>query len=114
VLSDELVKRLLEFRRERDWEQFHTAKNLAGSIVIEASELLEKYQWAADAEIGTISAERRSEIADEIADIAILLTYLAHDLSLDFESIVTTKLQRNGEKYPVGKSKGKATKYDRL
>jgi len=114
VISDKLVKRLLKFRSERDWKQFHTSKNLAGAISIEAAELLEKYQWTTDADIAAINTERKAEIADEIADIAILLTYLANDLSLDFESIVAAKLERNGEKYPVAKSKGKFTKYDRL
>ncbi len=114
MISDKLVKRLLEFRRERDWEKFHTARNLAGAIAIEASELLEKYQWAADSDVATINAERKAEIADEIADIAILLTYLAHDLSLEFDAIVAAKLQRNGDKYPVATSKGKSVKYDRL
>lgn len=114
MISEKLVKRLLEFRSERDWEQFHTAKNLASAISIEAAELLEKYQWAADVDIATINIEQKAEIAEEIADIAILLTYLAHDLSLDFESIVAAKLERNGDKYPVTKSKGKSAKYDRL
>ena len=114
MISDKLLERLLDFRRARDWEQFHTARNLASSIVIEASELLEKYQWGTDAEIATINTERKEEIADEIADIAILLSYLAHDLSLDFEGIVSAKLEKNQEKYPVEKSKGNSLKYDRL
>jgi len=81
---------------------------------VEASELLEHYQWASDADLARISAERRQDIADEIADIAILLTYLANDLAFDLEEIVRTKLKKNAEKYPVAKSKGISRKYDRL
>lgn len=114
MISDALRLRLLEFRRDRDWEQFHSPKNLAAAISVEAAELLEHYQWAADSEVVQVTAERRADIADEIADIAILLTYLANDLSFDLETIVESKLKRNAEKYPVAKSKGKSLKYDRF
>jgi len=114
VISDQLKAQLLEFRRARDWEQFHSPRNLAAAMNVEASELLEHYQWASDADITRISVERRSDIADEIADIAILLTYLANDLSFDLEEIVMAKLKKNAEKYPVAKSKGTSRKYDRL
>lgn len=114
MISDRLLKRLLEFRREREWEQFHNARNLATAISVEAAELLEKYRWANDANVASINSERRADIADEVADIAILLSYLANDLSLDFETIVAAKIARNAEKYPVEKARGRSAKYDRL
>ena len=114
MISDKTLERLLAFRRERDWEQFHTFNNLAISISLEAAELLEEVQWTPDTEIsGAISARRR-EISDEIADIAIYLTYMAHDLKLDIDDCVRVKLAANELKYPVDRAKGRSDKYDRL
>ena len=114
MLSDQLLQELLAFRKERDWEQFHNLRTLSTSIALEAAELMEHTQWAADTELPAVAAERREAIGEEIADIAILLTYLTHDLGIDLEEAVRGKLRKNGEKYPVAKAKGVATKYDRL
>lgn len=113
-VSDNLLKVLLEFRRERDWEQFHTPRNLAASISIEAAELLECFQWAKDGELAALVETERNSIQDEIADIAILLTYLCHDLGVDVEQAVQTKLAENARKYPVELARGNARKYDRF
>ena len=114
MISPPLLGKLLAFRSERDWEQFHNLRTLSTSIALEAAELAEFTQWASDAEISEIARARRDEISQEIADVAILLTYLAHDLGIDIDQAVAEKIQINAERYPVGKAKGTARKYDRL
>lgn len=113
-LPQPLIDQLLEFRRARDWEQFHSAKNLAVAISVEAAELLQCFTWAAGAEVATIAEDNRDEISNEIADIAILLAYLAHDLSIDLDLAVKKKIQLNAEKYPVDKARGSNKKYTKL
>lgn len=114
MLSNTLLEVLLEFRRERDWEQFHSARNLAASISVEAAELLESFIWASDEQVQEIVRSRHAEITEEIADIAILLTYLAHDLSIDINAAVMRKIQVNATKYPVEKARGSNKKYSDL
>ena len=114
MISRPLLEKLLAFRTTRDWEQFHNLRTLSTSIVLEAAELAEFTQWASDAEIAEITRQRRIEITQEVADIAILLSYLVHDLGIDLEKAVADKLEVNGQRYPVEKSKGTAKKYDRL
>ena len=91
---------------ERDWQQFHSPENLAKSVSIEAAELLECYQWNADAD--------RDEVAGELADVLTYALHLADRLDLDPEEIIRAKLERTRAKYPVEKAKGRSTKYDRL
>lgn len=108
MVRKETVDALLAFRRERDWEQFHTPKNLAIAISVEAAELLEQFQWTIGPDgSGVPSSER---VREEIADVAILLTYLAHDLGVDLDAAVAHKLVLNGQRYPVATSRGNATK----
>lgn len=114
MLPEQTIDRMLVFRRERDWEQFHTPKNLAIAIAVEASELLEQFQWTPDSERAETVADRMPRIRDEIADVAILLSYLAHDLGIDIDTAVNTKLASNAVRYPANKSRGKAVKYDEL
>ena len=114
MLSKTLLEALLQFRRERDWEQFHSARNLAASISVEAAELLESFIWASDEQVQEIVRSRHAEITEEIADIAILLTYLAHDLSIDIDAAVKNKIQANAMKYPVEKARGSNKKYSDL
>jgi dCTP diphosphatase len=114
IVSKEILAMLLEFRRERDWEKFHTPRNLSAALTVEAAELLESFQWARDADLSELVAERRAAIEDEIADIAILLSYLCHDLNIELDVAVQSKLERNREKYPTHLARGKSTKYDRL
>lgn len=104
MANDEVLRTLREFVRERDWAQFHTPENLAKSVSIEASELLECFQWSADA-----STER---VSDELADVLTYCLLLADRLGLDSDEIVLEKLARTREKYPVEKAKGRSTKYD--
>lgn len=114
MLSKTVLAALLEFRRARDWEQFHSARNLAASISVEAAELLEPFIWASDEQVQEIVRSRHAEITEEIADIAILLTYLAHDLAIDIDAAVRKKIQVNATKYPVEKARGSNKKYSDL
>src|SRR5690606_30680187 len=114
MISRALLERLLAFRAEREWGQFHNLRTLSTSITLEAAELAEFTQWAKDAEIPAIAEEKHAEISREVADIAILLSYLVHDLGIDLEKAVAEKVEFNAKRYPVEKSKGSAKKYDQL
>jgi NTP pyrophosphatase (non-canonical NTP hydrolase) len=114
MISSTLLDALLAFRRERDWEQFHTIRNLSSALCVEAAELLDLFRWAHDSDITTIVKNKRHEIENEIADVAILLSYLCNDLNISVEDVVGKKLEINREKYPVESSKGTSTKYNRL
>lgn len=114
MISKELIEALVEFRRERDWEQFHTVRNLSAALCVEASELLDEFRWARDSDMDAIIEQQRSEIESELADVAILHAYLCHDLNISIEDAVRKKLEQNRLKYPVEKSKGVATKYDKF
>lgn len=114
MISEKLKSRLLEFRTEREWEQFHDPRNLCAALAIEAAELQELYLWAKDGDLEQRSLEQREQIKHEISDIAILLTYLCHDLKIDLETSIANKIALNELKYPVEKSRGVSTKYDKL
>jgi dCTP diphosphatase len=114
MISNTLLVALLTFRRERDWEQFHTVRNLSSALCVESAELLDLFRWARDSEITAIAEQQRSEIESEVADVAILLTYLCHDLEISLEDVVRKKLEVNRKKYPVENSKGTSKKYNRL
>lgn len=108
---DRLEKKINDFRDARDWRQFHNEKDLAISISLEASELLELFQWSSSEE--TIQT-KRNEIEDELADVLIYSMMLASNLDLNVEEIILNKLKKNSEKYPVEKSKGSKQKYTDL
>ncbi len=114
MISKSTLDELLTFREARQWEQFHTPKNLAIALSVEAAELLETFQWTKEDGVSAIDAKRLASVEDEVADIAILLTYLVHDLHLDLDMIVRTKLRLNDKRYPVERTRGNATKYDAL
>lgn len=106
-----VIDALLQFRNERDWEQFHDSKNLALAISIEAAELNELFLWKKDTESENVKIEK---IKEELADILSFSFLLAEKHNLDIFEIVLEKIKRNGEKYPVEKAKGTAKKYDEL
>lgn len=113
MISDTVLKELLEFRRKRNWEQFHRPKELAAALTIEASELLETFQWKTDEEVtALLNSPSRERVHDEIADVAIVLSYLCHDLDIDLDAAMRSKLKKNEAKYPIDKSYGNAKKYD--
>jgi NTP pyrophosphatase (non-canonical NTP hydrolase) len=107
----EIVNKLIEFRNERDWEQFHDSKNLALALFLEAAELNELFLWKKDSEAEAVNQERLKE---ELADILAYAFLLAEKHNLDIFEIVREKIERNGEKYPADKSKGTAKKYNEL
>jgi len=112
MIKAELLQRLIEFRRERDWEQFHSPKDLAISLSIEASELLEWFQWKNDDEIALqLNSDKREALEDEVADVVAYLTYLCHDIGLDINKAVAAKIDKNAQKYPIDKVKGRSDKY---
>lgn len=110
-----ILDMLLKFRRERDWEQFHRPKELAISIMLEAAELLEEFQWKTDEDIKRHLKEGGLEnVKDEVADIAVYVLLLSHDLGIDLLDAIRKKLRKNEKKYPVEKAKGSAKKYDKF
>lgn len=114
MISRDLLNELLKFRQERNWEQFHTPRNLSAALCVEAAELLDHFRWARDSDIDSIIKKQQAEIEDELADVTILLTYICHDLGISIEDAVSNKLKMNRMKYPVEKAKGNFTKYDKL
>ncbi|WP_284451839.1 nucleotide pyrophosphohydrolase [Methylophaga thalassica] len=113
MIETELLKQLIEFRRERDWEQFHNPKDVAISLSIEASELLEWFQWKTAEQVQQrLASDKREELEDEIADVAVYLAYLCHDLNIDLNQAIKNKMQKNAAKYPRDKVKGRNDKYD--
>jgi NTP pyrophosphatase (non-canonical NTP hydrolase) len=111
---DDLTKRIVEFRDERDWKQYHSARNLAASISIEAAELLELFQWSSDASIAADVEVRRADLERELADVLIYSLLLAHDTGVDAVAAVEAKLAENAAKYPTEKARGSRTKYTEL
>ena len=101
-----LKKEILDFSNERDWDQFHSPENLAKSISIEAGELLECFQWSSD--------YNKNNVCEELADVITYCIMLADKLDVSIEDIVLDKLEKTKRKYPVEKTKGVSTKYDKL
>ena len=101
-----LKNKVLKFIDDRDWDQFHSPDNLAKSISIEAAELLECFQWGNEYELEAVT--------DEMADVFIYLLDLANKLNVDLIDIADKKMDKNALKYPVDKSKGKSSKYNKL
>jgi dCTP diphosphatase len=110
----EITEKIKRFRDERDWMQFHDPKNMAVSIILEASELLEHFQWKTTEEVEKYSRQNAAEIKDEIADIALYLFELADNLGINLIDAMGQKLKKNEMNYPVEKAKGKHTKYTKL
>jgi dCTP diphosphatase len=111
---EHIAGKIRAFRDARDWMKFHTPKNLAISITLEASELLEHFQWTTPEESHSHASSVKSAIADEMADVAIYLIELADILGIDLERAIHHKLDKNAAKYPVEKAHGNATKYTKL
>lgn len=103
---EEVIKRIIKFRDDRDWKQFHTPENIAKSISIEAAELLENFQWNSNYD--------KEAVVEELADIMIYCILLADVLDVDIAEIINEKISKNEAKYPVNKSKGSSKKYTEL
>lgn len=109
-----IQEKIRRFRDERDWMQFHDPKNMAVSIIIEASELLEHFQWKTKKEVEKYVMENKGDIQDEIADIALYLFELADNLEINLTDVMQKKINKNEQKYPVEKARGRHTKYNKL
>ena len=112
----ELTLALREFARERDWDKFHTPKNLAMALMVEAAEIAEHFQWAGsgDPEVDAMTAEKREAVAMEIADTMLYLLRLADVLKIDPVLAATRKMELNASRYPIDKAYSRALKHDRL
>ncbi|KPJ91105.1 MAG: nucleotide pyrophosphohydrolase [Gammaproteobacteria bacterium SG8_11] len=107
----QLKIRLREFAEERDWDQFHSPKNLSMALIGEAAELVEHFQWSTQAQSSNVSHEQLSEIELELADIFLYLVRLADKLNVDLLKAASKKIEINAQKYPAHKVKGKSDKY---
>jgi NTP pyrophosphatase (non-canonical NTP hydrolase) len=108
----ELKRRLRKFVRDRDWEQFHSPKNLAMALSVEAAELVEIFQWLTEAESAVLDKDRRQRAEAELADILVYLVRIADRLDVDLLQATARKLEENARKYPAERVRGKALKYD--
>jgi len=111
---DSLVKKIAQFRDERDWKQFHNPKDCAISLSLEAAEVLEHFQWKSKEEMAEYVLKNRNEIAEELADVLYWVLLMSHDLDIDIVKTFNKKMEKNARKYPVEKAKGKHTKYSKL
>ncbi len=111
---EELTKLITAFRDERDWKKFHNPKDLAIDISIEAAEVLEHFLWKSKEEIDKYVVDCKEDIADELADVIYGVLLMSHDLNINISDAVEEKLRKTSIKYPVEKSKGKHTKYNKL
>ena len=109
-----ITEKIKKFRDERDWMQFHDHKNMAISIILEASELLEHFQWKTKDEVEAYAKDHKLQIEEEIADIALYLFELADNLGVNLPEAMDKKLEKNSQKYPAEKARGKHTKYNKL
>lgn len=109
--NESIMSKINQFRDDRNWRQFHNEKDLAISISIEASELLELFQWKSSTEV---KDKKLSRIKEELADVLIYSYMMADNIDLDVEEIISEKLKLNEKKYPVDKAKNKNDKYTEL
>ncbi len=108
---DDLNKALRLFVKERDWEQFHSPKNLSMALSVETAEVVELFQWLTQEQSKNLSPEKRQALADEIGDVLIYLTMLADKFGIDPMEAAKEKMKKNIVKYPANKVKGKSGKY---
>ena len=108
---DELIQAIRAFNQERDWERFHTPKNLAMALCVEAGEIVEQFQWLTQEESDHLSPETLNRVRDEIGDVLIYLLNLADRLGIDPLQAARDKLDQNREKYPAERVRGRALKY---
>lgn len=111
---EELQKKIIAFRDERDWKQFHKPKDLAVALSLEASEVLEHFLWKNEAEIAEYLKTYKEEIGDEMGDVLNYLLVMANDFGIDLADATDKKIDKNAQKYPVEKAKGRHTKYNQL
>ncbi len=108
---DSIKRRVRQFVAERDWDQFHSPKNLSMALIVEAAEMVEHFQWLTEEQSSDLSPEKLAEVELELADIQIYLISLAEKLKLDLVVAVDRKLALNEQRYPVDKARGNSRKY---
>ena len=108
---DDLKKRLADFARARDWEQFHSPKNLAMALIVEAGELVEPLQWLTEEETRHLSAAQHQAVSEEAADVLLYLIRFADQLGIDLEKAAWDKIEKNALKYPADRVRGSSRKY---
>ncbi len=111
---EELTKRIIAFRNARDWKQFHNPKDVALSLVLEASEVMEHFQWKNKEEIEKYVKTNKEDIGEELADVLYWVLLMGHDLKIDVLKALEKKIKKNEEKYPIEKAKGRHAKYNKL
>jgi NTP pyrophosphatase (non-canonical NTP hydrolase) len=109
-----LVDALRVFAADREWEPFHTPKNLACALSVEAAELLEHFQWLTEAQSQSLPSDKKAQVAAEAADVFLYLLQLCDQLGIDLMAAAHAKMQVNAEKYPAALARGNATKYTEL
>lgn len=108
---EELTGKIIAFRNERDWAKFHTPKDVAISMILEAGEVLEHFQWKSDSEVSSHIESHRDKIGDELIDVLYWVLLLAHDLKIPLNEAFERKMAENAKKYPIDLVKGKHAKY---
>jgi NTP pyrophosphatase (non-canonical NTP hydrolase) len=114
MIKRDTVDRIIKFRNDRDWSQFHTIKDLCIGLGIEVAELQELFLWKNNEELSKTLETKKESIGDELADIFIFLAYISNDLGIDLNQAINRKINKNNEKYPIEKSKGSNKKYNEL
>jgi dCTP diphosphatase len=109
-----IAKDLEKFAVKRDWNQFHSPKNLSMALSVEVAELMEEFQWLTEKQSKNLTPEKRAKVKDEIGDVFIYLVRLSSKLGIDLISAANDKILKNEKKYPVDKAKGNAKKYTEL
>jgi len=109
-----LQQKIVAFRDARNWKQFHNPKDLSISLVLEATELLEHFQWKNADEMSAHITDKKEDVADELADVLYWALLIAHDLGIDAKQAILNKLEKNGQKYPADKASGNHKKYTEL
>ena len=111
---ESLRNQLRTFAVDRDWDQFHSPKNLASALAVEAAELLEHFQWLTEAESQQLPPEALNEVGNEVADVLLYLIRISDKLGIDLIAAANAKIVLNAEKYPLEKSRGSSRKYTEL
>ena len=114
INQETLKKKIDDFREERDWKKFHNPKDLALSLVLEATEVLEHFQWKNGDQIDSHVENKKTEIGEELADVYYWLLTISSDLNIDLDKALDEKIEKNRAKYPIDKSKGNSKKYTEL
>lgn len=106
-----LIEKIIIFRDARDWKQFHNPKDVALSLVLEATEVMEHFQWKNEKEIEEYIESHKDEVAEELADVLYWVLLMSHDLNINIISALNKKIQKNKRRYPIEKAKGRHAKY---